>query len=135
MVLAAAQTYRHGRARREEVHRRWAIRLFALAIGSWLYRMDYGFWLLFTGGAGHTQAFSGPFDVAMAFAFYVPNLVVAEVFLRAGRAPTGAIFRGFAAAMLFSATALVAIGTYFFVLYYWGPGIVQTLAGSPAQGG
>ena len=38
-VLAAVETIRHARARRFAQHRAWAIRLFALAIGSWLYRM------------------------------------------------------------------------------------------------
>jgi hypothetical protein len=37
MVVAAVQTVRHAMARRIDVHRGWAIRLFALAIGSWLY--------------------------------------------------------------------------------------------------
>jgi hypothetical protein len=41
MVIAAVQALRHARARRMELHRAWALRLFALAIGSWLYRMDY----------------------------------------------------------------------------------------------
>ncbi len=55
MVAAAVQTYRYARARELLRHRAWALRLFALALGSWLYRMDYGFWLLLTGGMGHTQ--------------------------------------------------------------------------------
>ena len=35
MILAAVQTVRHAMARRIDIHRAWAIRLFALAIGSW----------------------------------------------------------------------------------------------------
>ena len=35
-VLAALQAWRHAAARRLELHRAWAIRLFALGIGSWL---------------------------------------------------------------------------------------------------
>ncbi len=46
MLLAAIATFRHALAGRVAQHRAWAIRLYALAIGSWLYRMDYGFWLL-----------------------------------------------------------------------------------------
>ncbi len=52
MLVAAIETFRHARNRQFDVHRVWAIRLFALAIGSWLYRMDYGFWLL---AAGRTR--------------------------------------------------------------------------------
>jgi len=65
-AAAAIETYRHARARRLDTHRAWAMRLFALAIGSWLYRMDYGFWFLLADGAGHLKDFSGPFDKVMA---------------------------------------------------------------------
>jgi hypothetical protein len=64
MVLAALETVRHARQRCFDEHRAWAIRLFALTIGSWLYRMDYGFWWLITHGAGHTRSFDGAFDIA-----------------------------------------------------------------------
>ncbi|HEY0197895.1 MAG TPA: DUF2306 domain-containing protein [Rhodanobacter sp.] len=67
MLVAAAQTYRYGRARQTTAHRAWALRLFALAIGSWLYRMEYGFWFLATHRLGHTSDFRGVFDVVMAF--------------------------------------------------------------------
>jgi hypothetical protein len=43
MLVAAVPTYMHARARRIDAHRVWALRLFALAIGSWLYRIEYGF--------------------------------------------------------------------------------------------
>ena len=79
--LAAVQTVRYARAGRLDRHRAWGIRLFALAIGSWLYRMDYGFWFLVSGGAGHTDLFRGPFDYFMDYWFYLPNLLVAEVFI------------------------------------------------------
>ncbi len=61
MVLAAVQTYRYARARSLSLHRAWALRLFALAIGSWLYRMDYGFWLLLGGGGGPIRRGDGLF--------------------------------------------------------------------------
>jgi uncharacterized membrane protein len=129
MVIAAVETYRHARARRIERHRGWAIRLFALAIGSWLYRMDYGFWLMVTNGAGHTDGFSGPFDVVMAFFFYLPNLAIAELFIRARQAP-GRPGIGLSAALTLNfATFFVALGTYYFTTLYWGPGIVDGLLG------
>ena len=127
MVVAAVETYRHARGRRFEEHRAWAIRLFALAIGSWLYRMDYGFWLLAMHRIGHRADFRGPFDVVMAFFFYVPNLALAELFLRARRAPGHPVFRISAAMALNVATLFVAVGTYYFARYYWGPGIVNGL--------
>jgi hypothetical protein len=129
MVIAALETFRHARGRRFESHRRWAIRLFALAIGSWLYRMDYGFWLITTDGAGHTHGFTGPFDVVMAFFFYVPNLAIAELFIRARMMPDRVGLRLTAALALNGTTGFVALGTYYFTLYYWGPSIIDRVLG------
>jgi uncharacterized membrane protein len=128
-VAAAIQTLRHARARRLDVHRAWALRLFALAIGSWLYRMDYGFWLLLADGAGHTRDFRGPFDMVMAFFFFVPNLLVAEAFIRARRVTAPPVLQLAAAGVLAGATAFLLLGTYYFTCYYWGPAILDRLAG------
>ncbi len=72
MLVAAILTWRHAVAGRVELHRAWALRLYALAIGSWLYRMDYGFWLLLADGWGHRPDFTGPFDKCMAFSSISP---------------------------------------------------------------
>jgi hypothetical protein len=126
MVLASVQTYRYARARAIETHRTWALRLFARAIGSWLYRMDYGFWLLLGNGRGHTHDFQGPFDQVMAFFFYVPNLLVVEAYIRAQSAVSPQIKR--AAAVLFAAsTGFLVLGTYYFTKLYWGPAILHRL--------
>jgi hypothetical protein len=129
MVLAAVQTFRHARARRLEAHRAWALRLFALAIGSWLYRMDYGFWLLLTNGLGHTRDFRGPFDMVMAFFFYLPNLLVVEAFLRGRRREASSALKLVAAGVLVGATGFLLLGTYFFTKIYWGPAILERLFG------
>jgi hypothetical protein len=65
MVLCAVQTYRFARVGMAERHRAWAIRLFALTVGSWLYRMEYGLWFLAVGRAGHQSDFGGWFDAFM----------------------------------------------------------------------
>ncbi len=127
MTVAAFETYRHARNRRFQTHRIWAIRLFALSIGSWLYRMDYGFWLIAAHRLGHTSDFHGPFDVVMSFFFYVPNLLLAELFIRAKRMPSHPVFRISTALALNLATCVVVVGTYYFTRYYWGPGIVLRL--------
>jgi hypothetical protein len=67
MLIGSVETIWNAWKRNFVQHRAWAIRLFALAIGSWLYRMDYGFWLSLTPGLGHTKTFDGPFDVVMSF--------------------------------------------------------------------
>jgi hypothetical protein len=126
-AAAAIETYRHARARRLDVHRAWAMRLFALAIGSWLYRMEYGFWFLVADGAGHAKDFSGPFDKLMAFFFYVPNLLVVEALIRAPRASMSATARWVAVAAFSGATAFLVIGTYYFTKFYWGPAILARI--------
>jgi hypothetical protein len=126
-AAAAVETYRHARARRLDVHRAWAMRLFALAIGSWLYRMEYGFWFLLADGAGHAKDFSGPFDKLMAFFFYVPNLLVVEALIRAPRASMSAAARWAASAAFTCATLFLVLGTYYFTKFYWGPAILARI--------
>jgi hypothetical protein len=126
-AAAAIETYRHARARRLDIHRAWAMRLFALAIGSWLYRMEYGFWFLLADGAGHAKDFSGPFDKLMAFFFYVPNLLVVEALIRAPRAALSTTARWAATAAFSCATAFLVLGTYYFTKFYWGPAILARI--------
>lgn len=129
MILAAVQTLRHAMAGRMGAHRAWALRLFALAIGSWLYRMDYGFWMLLADGAGHAPGFRGPFDRVMAFFFYLPNLLVVEAYLRARRPTAQPAFQLAAAGALAAVTLFFLVGTYYFTVYYWGPAILDRLGG------
>jgi Predicted membrane protein (DUF2306) len=126
MVLASAQTYRYARARSLNLHRAWALRLFALAIGSWLYRMDYGFWLMLGGGRGHRHDFHGPFDYVMAFFFYLPNLALVEAFIRTQYTASPNV-RLAAAGLFAGATGFLLLGTYYFTKLYWGPAILHRL--------
>lgn len=128
MFSSAIGTYKYAVARQIDRHRRWALRLYALAIGSWLYRMDYGFWILLTDGLGHAHSFSGPFDKVMAFFFYLPNLLVAEAFSRARSYKASPFLRLSASLALILATGFLLLGTYYFTLYYWGPAIVNWLS-------
>lgn len=126
-VVAAVETFRHARAGRLDVHRVWALRLFALAIGSWLYRMDYGFWILLTDGLGHTGDFRGPFDRVMSFFFYIPNLLVVEAFVRARHITAAPALKLAAATVMAAATVFLILGTYFFTKIFWGPAILARL--------
>ena len=126
-AIAAVETYRHARARRLEIHREWAMRLFALAIGSWLYRMEYGFWFLLADGAGHASDFSGWFDKFMDFFFYVPNLLLVEVLIRTRRVVMSSAARWAVSAAFGAAIVFFVLGTYQFTRIYWGPAIVARL--------
>lgn len=125
MIWAAAQTYRHARQRRIEAHRAWAIRLFALAIGSWLYRMEYGLWVVLTHRLGHTSDFQGWFDIVMAFFFYVPNLLVAEAYLYGRSERIGNTGRAWATVGMAMASGLLLVATYFFAVRFWWPSIAE----------
>jgi hypothetical protein len=131
VLLAAIKTYRNARSRRWEEHRAWAIRLFALAIGSWLYRMEFGIWLNIVAPAplGHLANYRGSFDFVMAFFFYLPNLAVAELFLRAGRTMSHLASRISAVIVLNATNVVVIVGTYNIVHDYWGPAIMRFLLG------
>ncbi len=83
MMLSAVMAYVHARARRFDRHRAWVIRLFAVVLGSWLFDLEFRAWKDFTGGAGIGQgSASGLFDYALLYLFFVPNLLVAEFFIR-----------------------------------------------------
>jgi hypothetical protein len=131
VILAAVKTYRNARSRRWDEHRAWAIRLFALAIGSWLYRMEYGVWLNAVAPApiGHLVNYRGPLDIVMSFFFYLPNLAVAELFLRAGRMLSHRVFRISTVIVLNAVNLVVIVGTYNIVHDYWGPAIMRFLLG------
>ncbi len=129
MGWAAVETIRHARAGRFDKHRAWAIRLFALAIGSWLYRMDYGFWFLFTDELGHTKNFQGPFDYFMDFFFYLPNLLIAEIFIGRKKIVRTPAMKWIGATGLFVATAFIALATFFFTTHLWGPAILSLIKG------
>lgn len=125
MIITAIKTIQHARAAQFDQHRAWALRLFALAIGSWLYRMDYGFWLLLADGYGHTKDFQGSFDRFMSFFFYIPNLLVAEIFIGKRNVAKTSFMKVLAAILLLFATGIIGLGSYFFTKHLWGPEIVE----------
>ena len=127
MVLCTTMAYVHARSGRYERHRAWAIRLFALTIGSWLYRMEYGLWFLLFGFLGRTVDFSGWFDTVMVFFFYLPNLIIAELIIRVDQKDRGAVVNLGAAALLLAASAFVIAVTWTFAASIWGPRMVSVL--------
>ena len=85
MMACAVMAYVRARARRFDQHRAWAIRLFAMVLGSWVFDLEIRAWSDLTGGAGMGEGNAfGPFDYAILYLFFVPNLLVAEFFIRNG---------------------------------------------------
>ena len=98
MLLAAILTITFAIRKDFVRHRNWAIRLFALAIGSWLYRIEYG--MIFALGQTFPEVsnllapgFQGPLDYVMNYFFFVPNLIIAELII-SGVKPGRPLMRG-----------------------------------------
>lgn len=89
VLLSAFQAVRWARRRDLRRHRAWALRLCVLALASFLYRVHYGLWYLVTDGIASQPDFLGAFDLVQNFAFYVPYLLLVELYLR--RRPTPAL--------------------------------------------
>lgn len=82
MGLAAVQTYRLARAGDRARHRRWALRLVVLAMASWIFRLHYTIWQITTDLAYSTPDLTGPFDRVQLLAFFVPYLLLLELWFR-----------------------------------------------------
>lgn len=83
LMLSAVMAYVHARAKRFDLHRAWAIRLFAMVLGSWVFDLEFRAWNDLTGGIGISESETpGVFDYALLYLFFVPNLLVAEFFIR-----------------------------------------------------
>lgn len=124
MFIAAIQTVRHAMKRELMLHQAWAWRLYALAIGSWLYRMDYGLWLILTDWIGHTQEFDGWFDNIMSFFFYVPNLIIVEFMIRARNQPSNKRLQAIASTSMVLACGVLLVATWGFARVAWIPAIM-----------
>lgn len=116
----AALAWRAARTRRFVDHRRWAIRLFAVASAVWFMRVGYMAWGLTTGGAGIGRAMDGPFDLFLAFANSLLPLAVAELYLRASAHGTPAARKGVAALLVVSGLVILA-GSAGAWMVMWGP--------------
>jgi hypothetical protein len=82
LMWSAVNTVRFAIARDFERHFAWATRLIVLAVGSWIFRMHYILWFILTDGSGSNEELTGLFDRVQVVAFFLPYLLVAEVFLR-----------------------------------------------------
>lgn len=129
IVGAALLALHHARRREIDAHRRWALRLFALGLSSWLYRLEYSLWALFADMATHTERFDGAIDWVMDFFFYAPTLAVTELYLRLGKLrdlPAG--LRVPLVVVVVVAGILGALALFLAALGWWWPKIELTLS-------
>jgi uncharacterized membrane protein len=87
----AVVAWRHARARRFELHRRWALRLFLAVSGVWFFRVGLMFWIVVNQGpvGFDPKSFTGPFLTFLSFAQFAVPLAVLELYFRVqqGRDP------------------------------------------------
>ena len=118
----AIMTVRHALARRFDVHRRWALRLFLVVSGVWFFRIGLMFWIAVNQGpvGFDPHTFRGPTLVALAFGQYLVPLTVLELYFRAQRSRSS-IFRVSMAGSLFCLTLATAGGIAAAFLFMWLP--------------
>ncbi len=127
ILACAAMAWRAARARRVDVHRRWALRLFIAASGVWFFRVGLMAWLgVFRAPVGFDpKTFSGPLLTALSWGVYVVvPLLVLEAVLRAQRASAAPARQAAVAAGLGALTLVMAFGVVIATLGMWGPRIV-----------
>lgn len=120
IVGFTALAWKAARQRRFADHRRWAIRLFAVASAVWFMRVAYMAWALATGGAGIGKAMDGPFDIFLAFANSLLPLAIAEIYLRASAHGTP-LARQATAALLGVSGLVILAGSAGAWMMMWGP--------------
>jgi len=120
ILLFGALAWRDARARRFAAHRRWTLRLFAVASAVWFMRVGYMAWGIAAGGAGIGTAMDGPFDIFLAFANSLLPLGVTELYLRTGARSKPAA-RSAVTALLATSALVILVGSAGAWLMMWRP--------------
>lgn len=81
----AAMTLKHALARRIDIHRRWALRLFLAMSGVWFLRVGVMMWILTLGVEGLGARLDGPVGTFLKFACYGVPLIVLEIYFMVRR--------------------------------------------------
>ena len=82
VMISSFLVARYARLKEWRLHRAWSLRLFLLAIGSWLYRVCYGVLSqVISDPFGSKNVFQSPIDYFMDFSFYAIPLFILELYL------------------------------------------------------
>jgi uncharacterized membrane protein len=143
--LCGAMALRYALARDFKTHRRWALRFFLVASGSWFFRLMIFLYMLVFGPVAFDQAtLQGPLFTSISVAQYLVPLAVLEVYLRA-KDRSSAPARLATATGLFVLTLAMAAGIFAVSMAIWIPdvkagfdtrrSISETLSATIASGG
>lgn len=123
IIAFAGMALRHALARRFDVHRQWATRLFLAVSGVWFFRIGMMAWILANGGpVGVGRELDGPFALTLAYAQYLVPLAIYEVYLRTQRG-AGPVGRTAMAVFLVVLALATALGVFGAIMGMWLPRI------------
>lgn len=116
----AAMTLKHAMARRIDVHRRWALRLFLAMSGVWFLRVGVMMWILTIGTDGLGGRLEGPVGTVLKFACYLIPLTVLEIYFVTRRQRL-ALPKWAMAVVITALTLLMAGGVGMALVVFWLP--------------
>lgn len=121
IILCAAMALRYALARDFRTHRRWALRLFLVASGSWFFRIGFSVTVLLFGPIGFDPAtFTGPLPAFWVFGEYLLPLAVLEIYFLA-QEREGAVRRMATAGLLAVMTLAMGAGIVVVAASQWVP--------------
>lgn len=122
IMLCAGMTLRYALARRLDVHRQWALRLFLTVSGVWFFRIGLMFWIVVNQGpmGFDPHTFTGPALTTLAFAQYLLPLAVLQLYFRAQKNSSPIECLTMAACMGLL-TLLTVVGTVAATMVMWLP--------------
>ncbi|MDZ4813131.1 MAG: DUF2306 domain-containing protein, partial [Pseudomonadota bacterium] len=122
IMVFTAMTLRHALARRIDLHRRWALRLYLAVSGVWFFRIGLMFWIVLNQGpvGFDAKTFQGPFLTFLAFAQYLLPLTVLQLYYLAQdrSGPRGRIVMAMGLVVL---TLMTAVGIGAAAMIMWLP--------------
>jgi uncharacterized membrane protein len=121
--LCGAMALRYALARDFKTHRRWALRFFLVASGSWFFRLMLFLYMLVFGPVAFDQAtLQGPLFTSISIGQYLVPLAVLEIYLRA-KDRSSAVARLATAAGLVVVTLAMAAGIFAVSMAIWIPDV------------
>lgn len=121
ILIFSALAIRMALARRIDLHRRWAMRLFMVASAVWFFRVGLMAWVMLTGGIGiDWETFTGPFLYTLNFAQYLLPLAMLEWYFYCQRQSTTGVDIAFVVT-LSVLTVYMAIGIFAATMGLWLP--------------
>lgn len=120
IMVFAWMTLKNAMARRIDIHRRWALRLFLAMSGVWFLRVGVMMWILTMGTDGLGGRLEGPVGTFLKFACYLVPLIVLELYF-ASRRQRSVVPKWAMAGTIAALTLLMAGGIGMAAMVFWLP--------------